>query len=91
MAQILCEICGKNPARFTVEKYYNGTPVRVHVCAYCAREITRKNQSESREKRCRVCGKSMREISADFTVGCAYCYVEFKDELAPIIAEVQSL
>ncbi len=85
-----CELCGRNPAKIKIEKVIDGRRIVKYVCSECAKRNGVIVQSEQ-DKRCRVCGKSLSEINRDFTVGCAYCYTEFKNELAPIIERVQRL
>lgn len=92
MAYGLCSFCGKNAAKFTVEKKYGDGSVRsLGVCVDCARKMRINDGFALREKRCRVCGKSLREIEAEWTAGCAFCYTEFKAELAPFIKTVQTV
>lgn len=88
---LLCEDCGQNPATVKIEKNVGGQPVVKYVCGACAKRISGFYGDEIQQKRCRVCGKSFREITADFSVGCEYCYAEFKNELTPIIERVQKL
>lgn len=85
-----CEVCGQNPATVKIEKNVNGLLVSKLVCDSCAKRIGA-FLGERPQKRCRVCGKSFSEISADFSVGCEYCYTEFKNELTPVIENVQKL
>lgn len=87
---LLCEACGQNPATVKIEKNVNGQPVSKCVCQACAKRIGA-FFGETQQKRCRVCGKSFGEITADFSVGCEYCYTEFKNELTPVIERVQKL
>ena len=42
----------------------------------------------AKDMRCRSCGKTFGEIQQDGKVGCARCYVEFRDRLKPIIERI---
>lgn len=86
-----CDICGENPAKIKIENVVGGRREVKYVCLACAKRHAEFRSTTVGDKRCRVCGKSFSEITADFSVGCAYCYTEFKNELAPLIEKVQGL
>lgn len=88
---LLCDICGENPAKIKIENVVGDRREVKYVCLACAKRRADFSGNSVCDKRCRVCGKSFSEITADFSVGCAYCYTEFKNELAPLIEKVQGL
>ena len=87
----LCEICGRSPAEYKIEKIVDGKPMIRYVCLSCAKEFGELRIAGETERACRVCGKSLKSILEDFTVGCEYCYTEFYKELYPLIEKVQKL
>lgn len=86
---MLCEICRRGEATKKLNRIINGSVKTYNVCLKCFNYGSRAFLKE--EKKCRFCGRALSEINATLLVGCPHCYDEFKEELDPVIRQVQRL
>ena len=86
---MLCEVCNRNQAEKKLNKNINGSLKTLYVCRECFNRGGEKPPQE--EKKCPNCGRTLSQINATLLVGCAHCYLVFKDELQPLLRKVQQL
>lgn len=99
---MLCQKCHKNEATVYYKQNINGVISEYALCDQCAGKgsislnlnpfgaLFTQQQKPRATKRCTLCNTGFDEIKSRGKVGCAECYSVFKNELAPIIANIHS-
>lgn len=88
---MLCTRCGKNPAAKYTVKTEEGD-VTLLLCPDCYRNLTKAegyDPSQEGGTVCPACGTTIEEFRRTGLLGCAHCYTVFREELVPVIMQVQ--
>ena len=93
---MICPVCHKREATESVVRVFGNIRTEGHVCPACvdAAYLLDANgfyktffQQDTRA--CRRCGRTLGEIMNTLLVGCPHCYVDFQEELKPLIEVLQ--
>ena len=97
---MICENCGKNPARKFVRKS-GGREITVELCPACYRALYPEQETDlltafldraaPEDKACPACGTTMSEFRRTGLLGCAYCYSAFRAELSETVRGMQGM
>lgn len=102
---MLCQRCKTREATGYMETTVNGEKTRVYVCPECFKKAQLEIFSsafnndlglfsgltgQGKSAKCSRCGTTLREISETCFVGCPYCYTELREQIKPIIRNIQS-
>lgn len=84
-----CENCGAPAKIYTVSDGKREKTVRL--CPACYKRLygMRRSLSGNGTKTCPACGTTLQEFQGSFLLGCADCYKAFRNELIPIIRDLQ--
>lgn len=94
---MMCECCGKRPARLSVTMITNGKSVNRHFCPQCAARLQRGDAQSVQfallgamaaddppQLLCPACGCTSEQFLRSGRLGCAACY----DAFAPILGRI---
>ncbi len=101
---MLCQRCKKREATGYMEKTVGGEKTRIYVCPECFKQAQMEMFSsieddfglfsglsgQGSRAKCSKCGTTLREISETCFVGCPYCYKELREQIKPIVRNIQS-
>lgn len=98
----MCDKCKSKPATGFWSLTVNGKKQEMYLCENCLKQVENNlnfnkcsddvfnvNKKRVKEKVCKTCGRTFSEFENNLFLGCADCYNAFKDELLPIIANIQ--
>ena len=96
---MLCQRCKKNTATYHNVEIIDGKRFESHLCNICHTAFPEADSglygwmfgTPKKLKVCPVCGTSFADYERTGLLGCASCYDVFKEELLPLIRQMQDI